>query len=73
MSKRLTPIKWKRNASSAKQNQKSAAQKMKEMSEALSESSSGGGGGSSVAEDAEMLRQILDNLIIFSFKQEGLF
>lgn len=65
--------KMEKNASSAKQNQKSAAQKMKEMSEALSESSSSGGGGSSVAEDADMLRQILDNLIIFSFKQEELF
>ena len=42
------------------------------MSEQLGESSSGGGG-SSTAEDAEMLRQILDNLIIFSFKQESLF
>lgn len=59
--------------SDAKKNQKSAAEKMKEMSEKLSESSSGGGGGSSVAEDAEMLRQILDNLIIFSFNQESLF
>ncbi len=57
----------------ASKKQKSAAQKMKEMSEQLSDSSSGGGGGSSVAEDAEMLRQILDNLIIFSFKQEALF
>ncbi|MEP2240390.1 MAG: hypothetical protein ABJI22_18630 [Maribacter sp.] len=59
--------------SDAKKKQKSAADKMKEMSEALSESSSGGSGGSSVAEDAEMLRQILDNLIIFSFKQETLY
>lgn len=57
----------------AKSSQKSAAEKMKEMSKELSESSAGGGGGSSVAEDAEMLRQILDNLIIFSFKQENLF
>ncbi|MFD0799693.1 hypothetical protein ACFQZJ_19645 [Maribacter chungangensis] len=65
--------KMEQNASSAKKNQKSAAQKMKELSEALSKSSSSGGGGSSVAEDAEMLRQILDNLIIFSFKQETLF
>lgn len=65
--------KMEENASSAKKNQKSAAQKMKELSKALSESSSSGGGGSSIAEDAEMLRQILDNLIIFSFKQEGLF
>ncbi len=58
---------------SAKRKQKSAAQKMKEMSEELRHSSSSAGGGSSIAEDAEMLRQILDNLIIFSFKQEGLF
>ena len=57
----------------AKKSQKSAAEKMKEMSEELSASSAAGGGGSSVAEDAEMLRQILDNLIIFSFKQENLF
>ncbi len=64
--------KMEQNALVAKKNQKSAAQKMKEMSKALGKSSSGGGG-SSVAEDAEMLRQILDNLIIFSFKQESLF
>ena len=57
----------------ANKKQKSAADKMKEMSEQLGESSSSSGGGSSVAEDAEMLRQILDNLIIFSFKQESLF
>lgn len=57
----------------ASQKQKSAAQKMKEMSEQLQESSSGGGGGSSITEDAEMLRQILDNLVIFSFKQESLY
>lgn len=58
---------------SAKKKQKSAAQKMKEMSEQLQESSSGGGGGSSITEDAEMLRQILDNLVTFSFKQESLY
>jgi hypothetical protein len=57
----------------ANKKQKSAADKMKEMSEQLSESSSRSGGGSSVSEDAEMLRQVLDNLIIFSFKQESLF
>lgn len=65
--------KMEQNDSDAKKNQKSAAEKMKEMSEALSKSSSAGGGGSTIAEDAEMLRQILDNLIIFSFKQESLF
>ncbi len=57
----------------ASKKQKSAAQKMKEMSESLEQSSSSSGGGSSIAEDAEMLRQILDNLITFSFKQEKLF
>lgn len=57
----------------ASQKQKSAAQKIKEMSESLEQSSSSSGGGSSIAEDAEMLRQILDNLITFSFKQENLF
>ena len=56
----------------AAQKQKSAAQKIQEMSESLQQSSSAGGG-SSISEDAEMLRQILDNLITFSFKQENLF
>ncbi|MBS9461292.1 hypothetical protein KIM67_02630 [Flagellimonas sp. 389] len=56
----------------ASQKQKSASQKMKEMSKSLQQSSMGGGG-SSITEDAEMLRQILDNLITFSFKQEKLF
>ncbi len=60
-------------ANRARQKQKSAAQKIKEMSEDLMESSSSSGGASSIAEDAEMLRQILDNLITFSFKQENLF
>jgi hypothetical protein len=57
----------------ASQRQKAAAQKMKEMSDQLQESSSGGSGGSSITEDAEMLRQILDNLVTFSFKQENLY
>ncbi len=51
--------------------QKSAAQKMQEMSDALKQGSSNGG--NSDSEDAEMLRQILDNLVTFSFKQESLF
>ncbi len=61
-----------KNAENAKKKQKSAAQKMQEMSEKLQQSASGGGGGSTITEDAEMLRQILDNLVIFSFKQENL-
>ncbi|WP_411029378.1 DUF4175 family protein [Spongiimicrobium sp. 3-5] len=53
--------------------QKAAAQKIKKMSEELQESMTMDGGGSSITEDAEMLRQILDNLITFSFKQEQLY
>ena len=56
----------------AKKSQSSAAKKMEELSKKLQKSMSGGGGGSTIVEDAEMLRQILDNLIIFSFKQESL-
>lgn len=56
----------------ASKKQKSAAQKMKEMSESLQQSASGSSE-STMTEDAEMLRQILDNLITFSFKQEQLY
>ncbi len=56
---------------SASKKQKSAAQKMREMSRSMKSSSMGGG--ETDAEDAEMLRQILDNLVTFSFKQEKLF
>ena len=56
----------------ASKKQKSAAQKMQEMSESLQQSASGSGE-STMTEDAEMLRQILDNLITFSFKQEQLY
>ncbi|MGN7513443.1 MAG: hypothetical protein ACTHOM_03655 [Allomuricauda sp.] len=51
--------------------QKSAAQKMREISQSMK--SGAMGGGETDAEDAEMLRQILDNLVTFSFKQENLF
>ncbi|RAJ14137.1 hypothetical protein [Arenibacter echinorum] len=63
----------KTSSEKGKSKQKSAAKKMKELSEDLMSAGSGGGGGSSTAEDAEMLRQLLDNLITFSFKQEGLY
>ena len=33
---------------------------------------SGGGGPQQLMEDASMLRQILDNLLVFSFEQEAL-
>ncbi|MCX2718517.1 DUF4175 family protein [Lentiprolixibacter aurantiacus] len=56
-----------------KNQQKSAGQKIRKMAEDMESAMSGASGGSSIAEDAEMLRQILDNLITFSFKQEQLF
>ena len=61
------------NENKAQPKQKSAAQKMQQMSDDLKESSSQSGSGSTITEDAEMLRQILDNLVTFSFKQENLF
>ena len=51
--------------------QKSASQKMDALSKKLKQSSSGASS-SSVTEDADVLRQILDNLIVFTFKQEAL-
>jgi len=59
------------NQKNAKKNQKKAAQKMKEMSEKMSQIMSGGGG-EQMSEDIDMLRQILDNLVLFSFDQEDL-
>ncbi|RNC92289.1 MAG: DUF4175 family protein [Allomuricauda sp.] len=56
----------------AAKKQQSAAQKMRELGNKLQQSAAMGGG-STITEDAEMLRQILDNLITFSFKQEALF
>jgi len=57
--------------SKAKKNQKKAAQKLRKMSESLS-APAGGGGGEQISEDIDMLRQILDNLVLFSFDQEAL-
>lgn len=57
----------------ASKKQKSAADKMQQMGEQLEQSSSASSDSESIAEDAEMLRQILDNLVTFSFKQEGLY
>ncbi|WP_353777127.1 DUF4175 family protein [Winogradskyella sp. 3972H.M.0a.05] len=55
----------------AKKNQKKAAQKMKQMSQQMGQMLQMGGG-EQMAEDAAMLRQILDNLVLFSFDQEDL-
>ncbi len=61
------------SAKKAAKKQKAASDKMQQMSEALQQSASSSDGGSTITEDAEMLRQILDNLIVFSFKQEKLY
>ncbi|TPD71931.1 DUF4175 family protein [Flavobacterium microcysteis] len=55
----------------AKPKQKSAAQKMKQMSGAMMESMAGGEM-EQMEEDVKMLRQILDNLLAYSFSQEDL-
>ena len=57
--------------SKAKKNQKKAAQKMMQMSQKM-EQSMMQGGGEQISEDIDMLRQILDNLVLFSFDQEAL-
>ncbi len=60
-----------KNQSKAKKNQKKAAQQMKEMSKKMGASMQMSGG-EQMQEDMEMLRQVLDNLVIFSFDEEAL-
>ena len=55
----------------AQKSQKKAAKKMKQMSQKM-QSSMQSGGGEKMQEDADVLRQILDNLVLFSFNQEAL-
>ncbi|WP_111683217.1 DUF4175 family protein [Winogradskyella tangerina] len=58
---------------SASEKQKKAAKKMKELGEKMkSMLGGGGGGGGGMQEDAETLRQILENLLLYSFDQEEL-
>lgn len=59
------------NQNNAKKNQKNAAKKMKQMAKMM-EQQMMSGGGEQLSEDSEMLRQILDNLVLFSFDQEDL-
>ena len=61
----------KENKSKAKPKQKSASKKMKEMSAKMQESMSESDQ-DQMEEDVAMLRQILDNLLAFSFSQESL-
>ncbi|WP_372754064.1 hypothetical protein [Mariniflexile sp.] len=55
----------------AQSSQKNAAQKMKKLAEQM-QSAMQASGGEQMQEDVEMLRQVLDNLLIFSFEQETL-
>ena len=57
--------------SEAGKNQKKAGQKMKEMSKSM-QMQMQAGGSESIEEDVKMLRQIVDNLVVFSFEQEDL-
>lgn len=59
------------NQKNAQKSQKKAAQKMKKLSQQM-QSAMQAGGGEQMQEDVEMLRQILDNLVLFSFDQEKL-
>lgn len=61
----------KQQKENAKVKQKSAAKKMKQMSQSMQESMEGGEQ-EQLEEDIAMLRQITDNLVAFSFSQEGL-
>lgn len=57
----------------AGERQKKAAKKMKQLGDMMKQSlSGGGGGGAQASEDIDMLRQILENLLLFSFDQEAL-
>ncbi|HET8753305.1 MAG TPA: hypothetical protein VFM59_03010 [Salinimicrobium sp.] len=55
----------------AQENQKRAAERMKELSKKMKQQQKMAAG-KQMQEDVEMLRQILDNLLIFSFEQEDL-
>ena len=55
----------------AKQKQKQAAEQIKEMSDKLKKAAASGAG-EQMSEDIDMLRQILENLLLYSFDQEEL-
>lgn len=59
------------NPQKAKPKQKAASKKMKEMSQKMG-ASMAASGMKELEEDAKLLRQILDNLLAFSFNEEGL-
>ena len=67
----LDPEQAKRPPTESQNLQKKAAQKMRLMTQKMSQKMSAGGA-KQMSEDIEVLRQILDNLILFSFEQEAL-
>ena len=69
--KKATEELQKENKGKAKPKQKSAAKQMKEMSMKMGQSMEGAEM-EQMEEDVKMLRQILDNLLAFSFSQEDL-
>ena len=69
--KKATDELQKKNQSKAKPKQKSASKKMKEMSGDMTEGMAGAEM-DQLEEDVKMLRQILDNLLAYSFSQEDL-
>lgn len=60
----------KQDKQNAKKSQKKAGEKMKQMGSQM-QASMQAMQGESIEEDADMLRQILDNLVVFSFEQEA--
>lgn len=61
----------KQEKSGAAESQKKAGKKMKQMGKQM-EAQMAAGQMETIEEDVEMLRQILDNLVVFSFEQEDL-
>ena len=59
------------NSKDAKKSQKNAAQKMMKMSKQMG-AAMASMQGEQIQEDVEMLRQVLDNLVLFSFDEEAL-
>lgn len=57
------------NFKNAQKSQKNAAKKMNKMSQQM-QNAMQAGGGEQLQEDVEMLRLVLDNILIFSFNQE---
>ena len=55
----------------ARKNQKKAAEKMRQLSEQMQQSMMSGSM-EQMSEDMDMLRQVLDNLVVYSFDQEDL-